>query len=50
VVEALTVGVLVSFFEKSVVIQAFFLTAAVVAALTAFTFQTKKDFSGWYAG
>merc|ERR1712111_85779 len=45
VVEAYTVGVLVTFFDQSVVIQAFFLTAAVVVGLTAFTFQTKHDFS-----
>merc|ERR1719342_76592 len=49
VVEAYTVGVLVTFFDQSVVIQAFFLTAAVVIGLTAFTFQTKHDFSNWYA-
>jgi len=45
VVEAYTVGVLVTFFDQSVVIQAFFMTAAVVVGLTAFTFQTKHDFS-----
>jgi len=39
VVEAYTVGVLVTFFDQAVVIQAFFLTAAVVVGLTAFTFQ-----------
>lgn len=42
-------GVLVTFFDQSVVIQAFFLTAAVVIGLTAFTFQTKHDFSNMYA-
>ena len=41
VVEAYTVGVLVTFFDQTVVIQAFFLTAAVVIGLTAFTFQVK---------
>jgi len=50
VVEAFTVGVLVSFYEVSVVLQAFFLTASVVVGLTLFTFQTKRDFSGWGAG
>jgi len=45
VVEAYTVGVLVTFFDQAVVVQAFFLTAAVVCGLTAFTFQTKRDFS-----
>merc|ERR1712107_344182 len=44
VVEAYTVGVLVTFFDQAVVVQAFFLTAVVVG-LTAFTFQTKRDFS-----
>ena len=49
VVEALTVGVVVSMYDVAVVLQAFFLTAAVVVALTAYTFQTKRDFSGWGA-
>ena len=44
VVEAYTVGVLVTFFDQSVVIQAFFLTAAVVIGLTAFTFQVRPSF------
>ena len=38
-----------TFFDQSIVIQAFFLTAAVVVGLTAFTFQTKRDFSNMYA-
>lgn len=50
VVQSYTVGVIVTFYEVSVVIQAFFLTCAVVAGLTAFTFQTKRDFSHWQAG
>jgi len=50
VVEAFTVGVIVSFYETSVVLQAFFLTASVVVGLTLYTFQTKRDFSGWGAG
>ena len=41
VVEAYTIGVLVTFYDVAVVVQAFFLTAGVVAGLTAFTFQTK---------
>ena len=49
-VEAITVGIIVSFYEVSVVLQAFFLTASVVVGLTLFTFQTKRDFSGWGAG
>jgi len=50
VVQAYTLGVVVTFYEVSVVLQAFFLTCAVVAGLTAFTFQTKRDFSSWGAG
>ena len=50
VVEAYTIGVIVTFYDVSVVIQAFFLTAAVVAGLTAFTFQSKRDFSNWGLG
>ena len=50
VVEAYTIGVLVTFYDVAVVVQAFFLTAGVVAGLTAFTFQTKRDFSSWGAG
>jgi len=50
VVQAYTLGVVVSFYDVSVVLQAFFLTCAVVAGLTAFTFQTKRDFSHWGAG
>jgi len=45
VVEAYTVGVLATFYDQAIVVQAFFLTAAVVCGLTAFTFQTKRDFS-----
>lgn len=45
VVQAYTVGVIVTFYDKAVVVQAFFLTAAVVVSLTAFTFQTKRDFT-----
>ncbi len=50
IVEALTVGVVVSFYDAAVVVQAVFLTAAVVVGLTLYTFQTKRDFSGWGAG
>lgn len=49
-VEAFTVGVIVTFYDVHVVLQAFFLTAAVVVGLTTYTFQTKRDFSGWGAG
>jgi len=49
IVEAYTIGVLVTFYDVSVVIQAFFMTTAVVVGLTAYTFQTKRDFSSWGA-
>ena len=50
VVQAYTVGVVVTFYDVAIVVQAFFLTAAVVVGLTAFTFQSKRDFSGWGSG
>ncbi|KAM9313448.1 protein lifeguard 4 [Gastrophryne carolinensis] len=50
ILEAITVGVAVTFYEVSVVIQAFILTTAVFFGLTAFTFQSKKDFSKFGAG
>ncbi|PIO34457.1 hypothetical protein AB205_0135270, partial [Aquarana catesbeiana] len=48
--EAVTVGIAVTFYEVAVVIQAFILTGAVFLGLTAYTFQTKKDFSKFGAG
>ncbi|CAB0010660.1 unnamed protein product [Nesidiocoris tenuis] len=45
VVQAYTVGVLVSFYDGYVVLQAFLLTVLVMGGLTAYTFQTKRDFS-----
>jgi len=45
VVQAYTVGVIVTFSDKFVVLEAFLITTVVVAGLTAFTFQTKRDFS-----
>merc|ERR1719508_718209 len=45
VILAYIVAVLVTFFNQIVVIEAFFLTAAVVIGLTAFIFQTTRDFS-----
>ncbi|XP_053318017.1 protein lifeguard 4 [Spea bombifrons] len=48
--EAITVGIAVTFYEVAVVIQAFVLTAAVFFGLTLFTFQSKRDFSKLGAG
>jgi len=46
VVEAFTVGVAVSFYETTVVLQALLITLGVFIGLTLFTFQSKYDFSG----
>ncbi|KAK9501571.1 hypothetical protein O3M35_012274 [Rhynocoris fuscipes] len=45
VVQAYSVGVIVTFFDKMVVLEAFIITVTVVAGLTIFTFQTDRDFS-----
>ncbi|XP_014228405.1 protein lifeguard 4-like [Trichogramma pretiosum] len=44
-VQAFTIGIVVSLYDVVLVIEALFITLAVVIALTAFTFQTKRDFS-----
>ncbi|KAF5288589.1 hypothetical protein FQA39_LY15368 [Lamprigera yunnana] len=49
VVEAYTVGVVVSFYSQAVVLQALILTMVVVGCLTAYTFQTKHDYSSMYS-
>lgn len=41
---------LVTFYEVSVVLQAFILTTAVFLALTVYTLQSKRDFSKTGAG
>ncbi|XP_039559959.1 protein lifeguard 4 [Passer montanus] len=48
--EALTLAITVSFCDVSVVLKAFILTAAVFLGLTAYTFQSKRDFSKFGAG
>jgi len=48
--ESLTIGTIVSFFDKVLVIQAIIITAVIVVGLTAYTFQTKRDFSAMGAG
>ncbi|XP_013418294.1 protein lifeguard 4 isoform X6 [Lingula anatina] len=48
--EAYSVGVIVTFYDVRVVLEAFGLTCAVVIALTVYTLQSKKDFSSWGAG
>lgn len=48
--ESLTIGTIVSYFDKILVIQALVLTAVIVLGLTMYTFQTKRDFSAMGAG
>ncbi|NWY02651.1 LFG4 protein, partial [Nothoprocta ornata] len=48
--EALSVAVTVSFYDVSIVFQAFILTTAVFLGLTAYTLQSKRDFSKFGAG
>ncbi|OXB67460.1 hypothetical protein ASZ78_006791 [Callipepla squamata] len=48
--EALTVAITVSFYDVSVVLQAFILTTAVFLGLTVYTLQSKRDFSKFGAG
>jgi FtsH-binding integral membrane protein len=43
--EAYGIGVVVTFYDQAVVLQAAVLTAAITVGLTAFTFQTKRDFT-----
>ena len=44
-VQAYTVGVVVSMYDTTVVLEALFITLTVLLGLTAYTFQTKRDFS-----
>ncbi|XP_076023627.1 protein lifeguard 4 [Genypterus blacodes] len=48
--EAVSVATAVTFYEYSTVLQAFCLTCAVFVGLTAYTFQSKRDFSKLGAG
>lgn len=50
VVEAVTVGVVVSMYEVEVVIKAFVMTLVITISLTAYTFQTKRDFTNMGVG
>uniref|UniRef100_A0A667YT49 Transmembrane BAX inhibitor motif containing 4 n=1 Tax=Myripristis murdjan TaxID=586833 RepID=A0A667YT49_9TELE len=43
--EAISVATALTFYEYSTVLQAFFLTCTVFVGLTAYTFQSKRDFS-----
>lgn len=46
--EAYAIGVIVTLYEKTVVLEAFVLTLAVTGGLTLYTFQTKRDFTVHY--
>uniref|UniRef100_A0A674H6A3 Transmembrane BAX inhibitor motif containing 4 n=1 Tax=Taeniopygia guttata TaxID=59729 RepID=A0A674H6A3_TAEGU len=48
--EALTVAITVSFYDVAIVLQAFILTTSVFLGLTAYTLQSKRDFSKFGAG
>uniref|UniRef100_A0A8C6T9Y8 Transmembrane BAX inhibitor motif containing 4 n=1 Tax=Neogobius melanostomus TaxID=47308 RepID=A0A8C6T9Y8_9GOBI len=48
--EAVSVATTVTFYDYGTVLQALLLTCAVFAGLTAFTFQSKRDFSKLGAG
>ncbi|XP_039625650.1 protein lifeguard 4 [Polypterus senegalus] len=48
--EAVTVATAVTFYEHVIVLQAFVLTVAVFLGLTAYTLQSKRDFSKLGAG
>lgn len=43
--ESFTIGTIVSFYDKILVIQALLITTVIVVGLTIYTFQTKRDFS-----
>ncbi|CAO2582205.1 Protein lifeguard 4 [Lemmus lemmus] len=48
--EALTVATVVTFYDVYLILQAFILTTAVFLGLTAYTLQSKRDFSKFGAG
>ena len=50
VVEAVTVGTVVSLYEVASVVQALVLTLIITAGLTAYTSQTKRDFTNMGTG
>ncbi|XP_010596896.1 protein lifeguard 4 isoform X2 [Loxodonta africana] len=50
VLEALAVATVVTFYDVYIILQAFILTTAVFLGLTAYTLQSKRDFSKFGAG
>ncbi|XP_066141408.1 protein lifeguard 4-like [Euwallacea fornicatus] len=49
VVQAYTIGVIVTFYSKAIVLEALVLTLLVLGGLTLYTFQTKYDFSAMHS-
>ncbi|KAJ8961290.1 hypothetical protein NQ318_008975 [Aromia moschata] len=49
IVQAYTIGVIVTFYSQAVVLQALLLTLVVLGGLTLYTFQTKHDFSAMHS-
>lgn len=49
-VQACMIGMVVSLYDVVLVLEALFITLTVVIALTAYTFQTKHDFSAMSSG
>ncbi|KAF7282327.1 hypothetical protein GWI33_002899 [Rhynchophorus ferrugineus] len=49
-IQAYTIGVIVTFYSKTIVLEALLLTFLVLGGLTLYTFQSKRDFSTWYSG
>ncbi|KAJ8977519.1 hypothetical protein NQ317_017137 [Molorchus minor] len=49
IVQAYTIGVIVTFYSQAVVLQALLLTLIVLGGLTLYTFQTKHDFSAMHS-
>nr|KAF6495936.1 hypothetical protein HJG63_010237 [Rousettus aegyptiacus] len=48
--QALSVAVVVTFYDVYIILQAFILTTAVILGLTVYTLQSKRDFSKFGAG
>lgn len=45
VIQAYTIGVVLTYYDQIVVLQALLLTVTVVIGLSLYTFQSKRDFS-----
>lgn len=49
VIQAYTIGVIVTFYSKTIVLEALLLTFLVLGGLTIYTFQSKHDFSAMHS-